>query len=86
MTLQTPPGLDLRDSDAVDRVSSEVWLAMQTVHWADLFLSMDRFLVELAHHYGPFVYLALGLIFLIAGAAFFTMACQIVTRANLREL
>lgn len=65
MTLQTPPGLDLRDSDAVDRVSSEVWQAMQTVHWADLFLSMDRFLVELAHHYGPFVYLALGLIFLM---------------------
>src|SRR5207253_9680988 len=38
---------------------------MQTVHWADLFLSMDRFLVEMAHHYGPFVYLALGLIFLM---------------------
>jgi len=38
---------------------------MQAVHWADLFLSMDRFLVEMAHHYGPFVYLALGLIFLM---------------------
>ena len=38
---------------------------MQSVHWADLFLSMDRFLVEIAHQYGPFVYLALGLIFLM---------------------
>jgi membrane-associated protein len=55
----------LRESDAVDRVSSEVKQAMQSVHWADLFLSMDRFLVELAHHYGPFVYLALGLIYLM---------------------
>jgi membrane-associated protein len=55
----------LRDFDAVDRVSGKVWQAMQTVHWADLFLSMDRFLVEMAHHYGPFVYLALGLIFLM---------------------
>jgi len=38
---------------------------MQSVHWADLFLSMDRFLVELAQHYGPFVYVALGLIYLM---------------------
>jgi len=38
---------------------------MQAVHWADLFGSMDLFLVELAHHYGPFVYLALGLIYLM---------------------
>jgi membrane-associated protein len=38
---------------------------MQAVNWADLFLSMDRFLVEMAHHYGPFVYLALGLIYLM---------------------
>ncbi|HEX4585410.1 MAG TPA: VTT domain-containing protein, partial [Burkholderiaceae bacterium] len=38
---------------------------MQAVHWADLFGSMDRFLLEIAHHYGPFVYVALGLIFLL---------------------
>jgi membrane-associated protein len=55
----------LRESDAVDRVSGEVRQAMQAVHWADLFLSMDRFLLEMAHQYGPFVYLALGLIFLM---------------------
>jgi membrane-associated protein len=59
------PGLDLRDSDAVDPVSGEVRRGMQAVHWADLFLSMDRFLVELAHHYGPFVYVALALIYMM---------------------
>jgi membrane-associated protein len=38
---------------------------MQAVHWADLFGSMDQFLLQIAHHYGPFVYVALGLIFLM---------------------
>jgi membrane-associated protein len=38
---------------------------MQAVNWADLFLSMDRFLLELAHQYGPFVYVALALIYLM---------------------
>jgi len=38
---------------------------MQSVHWSDLFGAMDRFLVEIAHQYGPFVYVALGLIFLL---------------------
>jgi membrane-associated protein len=55
----------LRDSDAVDRVSIEVWLVMSGVNWADLFGSMDQFLVEIAHHYGPFVYVTLGLIYLL---------------------
>src|SRR6266481_3773827 len=51
--------------DAVDRVSDEVRQAMSAVNWVDLFGSMDRFLVAIAAHYGPFVYLALGLIFLL---------------------
>jgi len=38
---------------------------MSAVNWVDLFGSMDRFLVAIAAHYGPFVYLALGLIFLL---------------------
>ncbi len=38
---------------------------MSAVHWADLFGAMDRFLVAIAHQYGPFVYVALGLIFLL---------------------
>jgi len=38
---------------------------MSQVHWADLFGSMDRFLVTFAHHYGPLVYLALALIYLM---------------------
>ena len=38
---------------------------MQAVNWVDLFGSMDRFLVAIAHLYGPFVYLALGLIFML---------------------
>jgi len=38
---------------------------MSVVHWADLFGSMDRFLVTIAHQYGPFVYVALGLIYLM---------------------
>jgi membrane-associated protein len=38
---------------------------MSQVHWADLFGSMDRFLVSFAHQYGPFVYLALALIYLM---------------------
>jgi membrane-associated protein len=37
---------------------------MSAVNWADLFGAMDRFLVTFAHHYGPFVYVALGLIYL----------------------
>jgi membrane-associated protein len=39
--------------------------AMSAVNWVDLFGSMDRFLVAIAGQYGPFVYLALGLIFLL---------------------
>ena len=38
---------------------------MSAVHWADLFGAMDQFLVAIAHQYGPFVYLALGTIFLL---------------------
>jgi membrane-associated protein len=38
---------------------------MSAVHWADLFGSMDRFLVTIAHQYGPFVYVALGLIYMM---------------------
>jgi membrane-associated protein len=38
---------------------------MQSVHWSDLFGAMDRFLVQIADVYGPFVYVALGLIFLL---------------------
>jgi membrane-associated protein len=38
---------------------------MSAVNWGDLFGAMDRFLVTFAHHYGPFVYVALGLIYLM---------------------
>lgn len=38
---------------------------MSAVHWADLFGSMDRFLVNIADQYGPFVYVVLGLIYLM---------------------
>jgi membrane-associated protein len=69
-----PPDLGLRDSDAVDCVFSAPYrsesgatdhLAMPAVNWVDLFGSMDRFLLAIAHEYGHFVYLALGLIFLL---------------------
>ena len=38
---------------------------MPAVNWVDLFGSMDRFLLAIAHQYGHFVYLALALIFLL---------------------
>lgn len=38
---------------------------MAAVPLADLFGSMDRFLIVFAHQYGAFVYVALGLIFLL---------------------
>jgi membrane-associated protein len=38
---------------------------MPAVNWVDLFGSMDRFLVAISAHYGPFVYLALALIFML---------------------
>jgi membrane-associated protein len=38
---------------------------MHAVNWVDLFGSMDRFLVSIADQYGPFVYVALGLIFML---------------------
>jgi membrane-associated protein len=38
---------------------------MPAVNWVDLFGSMDRFLLAIAHEYGHFVYVALGLIFLL---------------------
>jgi membrane-associated protein len=38
---------------------------MPAVNWVDLFGSMDRFLLAIAHQYGHFVYVALGLIFLL---------------------
>ena len=38
---------------------------MTAVNWADLFGSMDRFLVAVADQYGSFVYVTLGLIYLL---------------------
>ena len=38
---------------------------MSQVPWSDLFGSMDQFLLAIAHQYGPFVYLALGVIYML---------------------
>jgi len=40
-------------------------MVMPEVNWADLFGSLDKFLIAIAHQYGPFVYVALGLIYLL---------------------
>jgi membrane-associated protein len=58
------PGYHGGIGDAVGRVEGRVRAVMASVPWADLFGSMDHFLIAMAHQYGPFVYLALALIFL----------------------
>jgi len=40
-------------------------MVIPEVNWADMFGSLDRFLIAIAHQYGPFVYVALALIYML---------------------